>query len=109
MSGHFGRVFLFAETSRGGGGTLSAIERCEYVEDGSLCTVERPRRLGAAVGGTWRLDEVEKAERSRLVLNVVLAIDGRPSQASAATGSCARHRPLDGLRVLGRWVGGDLD
>jgi NAD+ kinase len=81
MGVNLGRVGFLAETEpEAVEETLSAIERCEYsVEERLAIDVDVLDSGGTVVGGTWALNEVsvEKAERSR-VLDVVLAIDGRP-------------------------------
>jgi len=81
MGVNLGRVGFLAETEpEAVEETLLAIERCEYsVEERLALEVDVLDGDGAVVGGTWALNEVsvEKAQRSR-VLDVVLAIDGRP-------------------------------
>lgn len=81
MGVNLGRVGFLAETEpEAVEETLSAIERCEYsVETRLALAVDVLDRNGRVVGSTWALNEVsvEKAEQSR-VLDVVLAIDGRP-------------------------------
>jgi NAD+ kinase len=81
MGVNLGRVGFLAETEpEAVEETLSAIERCEYsVEERLAIDADVLDSGGTVVGGTWALNEisVEKAERSR-VLDVVLAIDGRP-------------------------------
>ena len=81
MGVNLGRVGFLAETEpEAVEETLTAIERCEYsVEERLALEVDVLDADGRVVGGTWALNEVsvEKAERSR-VLDVVLAIDGRP-------------------------------
>jgi NAD+ kinase len=81
MGVNLGRVGFLAETEpEAVEETLVAIERCEYsVEERLALEVDVLDGSGTVVGGTWALNEVsvEKAERSR-VLDVVLAIDGRP-------------------------------
>jgi NAD+ kinase len=81
MGVNLGRVGFLAETEpEAVEETLIAIERCEYsVEERLALQVDVLDANGDTVGGTWALNEVsvEKAERSR-VLDVVLAIDGRP-------------------------------
>lgn len=81
MGVNLGRVGFLAETEpEAVEETLVAIEQCEYsVEERLALQVDVLDADGAVVGGTWALNEVsvEKAERSR-VLDVVLAIDGRP-------------------------------
>ncbi len=81
MGVNLGRVGFLAETEpEAVEETLHAIELCEYsVEERLALQVDVLDEGGAVVGGTWALNEVsvEKAERSR-VLDVVIAIDGRP-------------------------------
>ena len=81
MGVNLGRVGFLAETEpEAVEETLLAIERCEYsVEERLALHVDVLDGSGAVVDGTWALNEVsvEKAERSR-VLDVVIAIDGRP-------------------------------
>jgi NAD+ kinase len=81
MGINLGRVGFLAETEpEAVEETLTAIEKCQYsVEERLALQVDVLDAEGARVGGTWALNEVsvEKAERSR-VLDVVLAIDGRP-------------------------------
>jgi NAD+ kinase len=81
MGVNLGRVGFLAETEpEAVEETLTAIERCEYkVEERLAIDVDVLDHDGTVVGSTWALNEVsvEKAERSR-VLDVVLAIDGRP-------------------------------
>ena len=81
MGVNLGRVGFLAETEpEAVEETLTAIERCEYsVEERLAIEVDVLDADGTVVGGTWALNEVsvEKAERSR-VLDVVIAIDGRP-------------------------------
>jgi NAD+ kinase len=81
MGVNLGKVGFLAETEpEGVEETLMAIERCAYsVEKRLAIEVDVFASDGALVGGTWALNEVsvEKAERSR-VLDVVIAIDGRP-------------------------------
>jgi NAD+ kinase len=81
MGVNLGRVGFLAETEpEAVEETLLAIEQCEYsVEERLALHVDVLDGSGAVVGGTWALNEVsvEKAQRSR-VLDVVLAIDGRP-------------------------------
>jgi NAD+ kinase len=81
MGVNLGRVGFLAETEpEAVEETLIAIERCQYsVEERLALQVDVLDASGETVGGTWALNEVsvEKAERSR-VLDVVLAIDGRP-------------------------------
>jgi NAD+ kinase len=81
MGVNLGRVGFLAETEpEAVEETLLAIEECEYsVEERLALEVDVLDGNGTVVGGTWALNEVsvEKAQRSR-VLDVVLAIDGRP-------------------------------
>jgi NAD+ kinase len=81
MGVNLGRVGFLAETEpEAVEETLIAIERCEYsVEERLAIEVDVLDADGTVTGGTWALNEVsvEKAERSR-VLDVVIAIDGRP-------------------------------
>ena len=81
MGVNLGRVGFLAETEpEAVEETLHAIERCDYsVEERLANDVAVLDSDGIAIGGTWALNEVsvEKAERSR-VLDVVIAIDGRP-------------------------------
>jgi NAD+ kinase len=81
MGVNLGRVGFLAETEpEAVEETLVAIERCAYeVEERLALAVDVLDARGTVVGGTWALNEVsvEKSERSR-VLDVVLAIDGRP-------------------------------
>ncbi|HET6394391.1 MAG TPA: NAD kinase [Blastococcus sp.] len=81
MGVNLGRVGFLAETEpEAVEETLVAIEQCEYsVEERLALRVDVLDARGTLVGGTWALNEVsvEKAQRSR-VLDVVLAIDGRP-------------------------------
>ncbi|WP_091322677.1 NAD kinase [Geodermatophilus ruber] len=81
MGVNLGRVGFLAETEpEAVEETLTAIERCEYrVEERLAIDVDVLDCEGTVVAGTWALNEasVEKAERSR-VLDVVVAIDGRP-------------------------------
>ncbi|WP_116453681.1 NAD kinase [Blastococcus litoris] len=81
MGVNLGRVGFLAETEpEAVEETLVAIEQCEYsVEERLALQVDVLDGHGAVVGSTWALNEVsvEKAQRSR-VLDVVLAIDGRP-------------------------------
>ncbi|RFU19259.1 NAD kinase [Geodermatophilus marinus] len=81
MGVNLGRVGFLAETEpEAVEETLTAIEQCEYaVEKRLAIEVDVLDRTGAVVGGTWALNEVsvEKSQRSR-VLDVVIAIDGRP-------------------------------
>jgi NAD+ kinase len=81
MGVNLGRVGFLAETEpEAVEETLTAIEQCEYsVEERLALEVDVLDGSGTVVGGTWALNEVsvEKAQRSR-VLDVVLAIDGRP-------------------------------
>ena len=81
MGVNLGRVGFLAETEpEAVEETLSAIERCLYsVEERLALQIDVLDSGGTVTGGTWALNEVsvEKAERSR-VLDVVIAIDGRP-------------------------------
>jgi NAD+ kinase len=81
MGVNLGRVGFLAETEpEAVEETLHAIERCEYsVEERLAVDVAVLDSDGNVLGGTWALNEVsvEKAQRSR-VLDVVIAIDGRP-------------------------------
>jgi NAD+ kinase len=81
MGINLGRVGFLAETEpEAVEETLTAIERCAYaVEERLTLEVEVLDADGTVVGGTWALNEasIEKVERSR-VLDVVIAIDGRP-------------------------------
>jgi NAD+ kinase len=81
MGINLGRVGFLAETEpEAVEETLLAIERCAYsVEERLALEAEVLDAEGAVVGRSWALNEVsvEKVERSR-VLDVVLAIDGRP-------------------------------
>jgi NAD+ kinase len=81
MGVNLGRVGFLAETEpEAVEETLTAIELCEYsVEERLALHVDVLDSSGTVAGGTWALNEVsvEKAERSR-VLDVVIAIDGRP-------------------------------
>jgi NAD+ kinase len=81
MGVNLGRVGFLAETEpEAVEETLVAIEKCEYsVEERLALQVDVLDGGGTVVGSTWALNEVsvEKAQRSR-VLDVVLAIDGRP-------------------------------
>jgi NAD+ kinase len=81
MGVNLGRVGFLAETEpEAVEETLSAIERCLYsVEERLALQIDVLDKQAAVTGGTWALNEVsvEKAERSR-VLDVVIAIDGRP-------------------------------
>jgi NAD+ kinase len=81
MGVNLGRVGFLAETEpEAVEETLTAIERCEYsVEERLAIEVDVLDSDATVVGGTWALNEVsvEKAQRSR-VLDVVIAIDGRP-------------------------------
>ena len=81
MGINLGRVGFLAETEpEAVEETLAAIERCDYsVEERLAIEVDVLDATATVVGGTWALNEVsvEKMERSR-VLDVVLAIDGRP-------------------------------
>jgi NAD+ kinase len=81
MGINLGRVGFLAETEpEAVEETLTAIERCAYsVEPRLALHVDVLDSEGVVVGETWALNEasVEKVERSR-VLDVVIAIDGRP-------------------------------
>jgi NAD+ kinase len=81
MGVNLGRVGFLAETEpEAVEETLSAIEHCKYsVENRLALAIDVLDSAGTVVAGTWALNEVsvEKAERSR-VLDVVIAIDGRP-------------------------------
>jgi NAD+ kinase len=81
MGVNLGRVGFLAETEpEAVEETLIAIERCEYsVEERLAIDADVLDSAGTVVAGTWAMNEVsvEKAERSR-VLDVVIAIDGRP-------------------------------
>jgi NAD+ kinase len=81
MGVNLGHVGFLAETEpEAVEETLAAIERCDYsVENRLALSVDVLDAAGDVIGGTWALNEVsiEKAERSR-VLDVVIAIDGRP-------------------------------
>jgi NAD+ kinase len=81
MGVNLGRVGFLAETEpEAVEETLTAIERCEYsVEERLALEVDVLDADGRVAGSTWALNEVsvEKVERSR-VLDVVIAIDGRP-------------------------------
>ena len=81
MGVNLGRVGFLAETEPElVEETLHAIEACAYsVEERLALDVDVRDADGTVVGSTWALNEVsvEKAERAR-VLDVVLAIDGRP-------------------------------
>ena len=81
MGINLGRVGFLAETEpEAVEETLLAIERCAYsVEERLAVDVDVLDADGTVVGGTWALNEasIEKVERSR-VLDVVIAIDGRP-------------------------------
>ncbi len=81
MGVNLGRVGFLAETEpEAVEETLAAIERCEYsVEKRLAVEVDVVDATGAVVASTWALNEVsvEKVQRSR-VLDVVVAIDGRP-------------------------------
>jgi NAD+ kinase len=89
MGVNLGRVGFLAETEpETVEDTLLAIERCEYsVEKRLAIEVDVFDSDGTLVGGTWALNEVsvEKAERSR-VLDLVIAIDGRPLTSFGADG-----------------------
>jgi NAD+ kinase len=92
MGVNLGRVGFLAETEpEAVEETLIAIERCQYsVEERLALQVDVLDADGTVVGGTWALNEVsvEKAERSR-VLDVVLAIDGRPLTSFGCDGVLA--------------------
>jgi NAD+ kinase len=81
MGVNLGRVGFLAETEpEAVEETLHAIELCKYsVEERLAIDAAVLDSEGTVVGGTWALNEVsvEKAELSR-VLDVVIAIDGRP-------------------------------
>jgi NAD+ kinase len=81
MGVNLGRVGFLAETEpEAVEETLHAIERCEYsVEERLAIHADVLDSSGVVTGGTWALNEVsiEKTEQSR-VLDVVIAIDGRP-------------------------------
>jgi NAD+ kinase len=81
MGINLGRVGFLAETEpEAVEETLLAIERCAYsVEERLTLEADVLDADGVRVGGTWALNEasIEKVERSR-VLDVVIAIDGRP-------------------------------
>ena len=81
MGVNLGRVGFLAETEpEAVEETLTAIEECDYsVEERLALEVDVRDVDGVVVGGTWALNEVsiEKSQQSR-VLDVVLAIDGRP-------------------------------
>jgi NAD+ kinase len=81
MGVNLGRVGFLAETEpEAVEETLHAIEACEYsVEERMAIEVDVLDPDGTVTDSTWALNEasVEKAERSR-VLDVVIAIDGRP-------------------------------
>jgi NAD+ kinase len=81
MGVNLGRVGFLAETEpEAVEETLTAIEECEYSVEQRLALEVDVRDVdGVVVGGTWALNEVsiEKSQQSR-VLDVVLAIDGRP-------------------------------
>jgi len=71
--------------------TLTAIEQCEYsVEERLTLDVEVFDADGVLTGSTWALNEasIEKLERAR-VLDVVLAIDGRPLTSFGCDGVLA--------------------
>ena len=78
---NLGRVGFLAETEpESVEDMLAAVEACQYeVEERLTIEVSVLDAAGRRTGGTWALNEVsvEKVERSR-VLDVVLAIDGRP-------------------------------
>ena len=92
MGVNLGRVGFLAETEpEAVEETLSAIERCEYsVEERLALEVDVRDGGGSVVGRTWALNEVsiEKAQQSR-VLDVVLAIDGRPLTSFGCDGILA--------------------
>jgi NAD+ kinase len=81
MGVNLGRVGFLAETEpEAVEETLTAIEDCRYsVEERLALEVDVKDADGRVVGGTWGLNEVsvEKSQQSR-VLDVVIAIDGRP-------------------------------
>jgi NAD+ kinase len=81
MGVNLGRVGFLAETEpEAVEEMLTAIEKCEYSVEQRLAIEVDVRDVdGVVVGGTWALNEVsvEKAQLSR-VLDVVIAIDGRP-------------------------------
>lgn len=81
MGVNLGRVGFLAETEpEAVEETLHAIEECEYsVEERMAIEVDVRDATGGVTGRTWALNEVsiEKAQQSR-VLDVVIAIDGRP-------------------------------
>jgi NAD+ kinase len=81
MGVNLGRVGFLAETEpEAVEETLHAIEACEYsVEERLAIEVDVLDPAGTVIDSTWALNEasIEKAERSR-VLDVVIAIDGRP-------------------------------
>lgn len=89
---NLGRVGFLAETEpEAVEETLAAIERCEYsVEERLALEVTVLDADGAVTGSTWALNEasVEKVERSR-VLDVVIAIDGRPLTSFGCDGVLA--------------------
>lgn len=71
--------------------TLTAIEQCQYsVEERLTLDVDVFDADGVRTGSTWALNEasIEKVERSR-VLDVVLAIDGRPLTSFGCDGVLA--------------------
>ncbi len=71
--------------------TLTAIEQCQYsVEERLTLDVEVFDADGVRTGSTWALNEasIEKVERAR-VLDVVLAIDGRPLTSFGCDGVLA--------------------
>jgi NAD+ kinase len=89
---NLGRVGFLAETEpETVEETLLAIEQCAYsVEERLTLEVAVFDADGEQTGGTWALNEasVEKVERSR-VLDVVLAIDGRPLTSFGCDGVLA--------------------
>jgi hypothetical protein len=109
MGVNLGRVGFLAETEpEAVEETLTAIERCEYsVEKRLAIEVDVLDATGAVVGGTWALNEasVEKSERSR-VLDVVVAIDGRPADQLRLRRRPVRHaHRVHRLRLLRRRAG----
>ncbi len=89
---NLGRVGFLAETEpEAVEETLTAIEQCGYSVEERLTLEARVFDAeGNQVGSTWALNEasVEKVERSR-VLDVVLAIDGRPLTSFGCDGVLA--------------------
>jgi NAD+ kinase len=81
MGVNLGRVGFLAETEpEAVEETLHAIEKCRYSVEQRLAIEVDVRDVdGVVVGGTWALNEVsvETSQQSR-VLDVVIAIDGRP-------------------------------